>query len=525
MSGRLDRYVRHLTTFAVGKVANAAIQAALIAMLVRHLGAEGYGVWVIAFSLGSYMGLVDLNTNAAVVKYTAELLATGRRAELAPMVNAGVQILFAFSFGLLVLVLPALPWLVPLIFKTTAYAARDLELLSGLCLLSFAVLQTGNVYTQTLQGLLRQDEVNAIAVLGALVNALAAALVLWRGMDIAWLGVASLCGNAALLLVTRWRVRRLAPELPWLPFRSTPAWRASLLHFSAGSYAFTLWGWFYFTVPQLFLAVELGPVWVAYFDIATRLGSQGRNMVQTLSQYLIPFMSESAAREGSERVHAQQVQALTFIWMVGLGIGGYLFAVRAPLIAVWLHKSDPAQLFAIMWGMVEYTAGGLAMPWVHFALAEGRLRHARPFLTYIIPACVLGPLLGLALGPRLAAAFPDFLPWFKLPGGGDNARFAGFLMGGALANCAGTALFYALAVGDRGLDARALAFRLGRVALGFVLGLLVLALVPWNPSLPALVLAGLLWSAVLALSWLAFGLYDRELAGRLLGKFGFGGAS
>jgi O-antigen/teichoic acid export membrane protein len=520
MSGRLDRYVRHLVSFAAGKAANAFIQAALIALLVRHLGPEGYGVWVIAFSLGSYLGIVDLNTNASVVKYTAELVATDRRAELAPMVNAGAQILFCCSFGLLALVLPMLPWIIPLIFKTAAYARPDLVLLSALCLLSFALVQTGNVYTQVLQGLLRQDEVNSIAVLGVLTTALAALLVLSRGMDIAWLGAASLAGNGALLLVTRWRVRRLAPELPWLPLRSTPAWRRTLLRFTAGSYAFTLWGWFYFTVPELILATQLGPVWVGYFDIATRLGSQGRNLVQTLSQYLIPFMSESSAREGSAKVHAQQVRALTFIWMLGLGVGGFVFALRAPMIAVWLPGTEPALLFAVAWVVVEFTAGGLAMPWVHFALAEGRLGHARPFLGYIIPACVLGPLLGLLYGPALAVSFPGFLPWVHLPDLPIYARFAGFLMGGALANVAGTALFYVLAVRERGLDAGALAFRLGRVVLGFVLGLLVLALFPWSPSMPGLIAAGALWGAVLLLSWLAFGLYDRELVGRLLGKIG-----
>lgn len=525
MSARLDRYLRHLLTFVMSKAVSAVVQFFLIAILMRRMGSVGYGVWAIAYSLGSYMGLVDLNTNASVVKYTAELQATGRRSELAPMVNAGVQILFAFSFGLLAVALLGLPWLTPLLFKTAAYAPHDLMVLSGLCLLSLALLQTGNVYTQVLQGLLRQDEVNAITVMGIFANASAVTFVVFRRMDVAWLGAANLAGTCAVLLVTRWRVWCLAPELPWLFIRSTRAWRKSLLGFSAGSYAFTLHGWIYFNLPKLVLANQLGPIWVGFFDIGTKLAFQGRNLVMTLSQYLIPFISDSAARDGSSKLQAMQVKALTFIWMVGLGVGGFLFAVRAPVIQLWLHKSDAAFLLAVAMVLIEYTVSGLAMPWVHFALAEERLRHARAFLLFIIPACVLWPILGLMAGPLVQNAFPHTLALFRLPPSYDNARFAGFLVGGVLANTTGTFLFYVLAVKDRGLDAGALASKLGRVLAGFVLGLAALGLVAWSPRPLSLVAAGLLWTGVLVASWIVFGLYDKELVGRLLGKIGLGRAA
>jgi O-antigen/teichoic acid export membrane protein len=524
MSGRLDRYLRHLASFVMGRVVSAGVQFFLTAILLRRLGSEAYGVWIIACSLGSSLGLVDMNTNASVVKYTAELQATGRRSELAPMVNAGVQILFTFSFGLFAVALLGLPWLTPLIFKTSAYTPFDLKVLSALCLLSFALMQMASVYTQVLQGLLRQDEVNAIGVMVIVVNALAVVFVVCRGMGVIWLGAANLVGTSAGLLATRWRVWRLVPELSWLSFRSTPKWRRTLLHFTAGSYAFTLWGWFYYTVPKLILANQLGPSWVAFFDIGAKLGYQGRNLVQTLSQYLIPFMSDSAAREGSSKVQAMQVKALTFIWMVGLGVGGFLFAVHTPLIQLWLHRSDPALLIAAALVLVEYTAGSLAMPWVHFALAEERLRHARPFLLFIIPYCVLGPVLGLMAGPLVQSGFPRAFALLHLPLTYANARFAGFLLGGVLANTAGTVLFYWLAVRERAMDGRALASKLGRVSVGCMAGLLVLGMIAWTPRPPALMAAGLLWVAVLGGVWAALGLYDSELAGRLLGKIGLGRA-
>jgi len=482
-------------------------------------------------SLGSYMGLVDLNTNASVVKYTAELVATGRRDELAPMVNAGVQILATLSFGLLALSLLLLPWLTPLIFKTAAYPARDLMLLSALCMLSFAVLFTGNVYMQVLQGLLRQDEVNAIGALGVAVNAGAVALVVVLGLGVAWIGVANLFANCTVALVIRWRAHSLAPELPWFSIRSTPAWRRSLLHFTAGSYAFTLWGFFYNLVPKMLLANRLGPVLVGFYDVGTKLAAQSRNIVWTLSQYLIPFITDTAAREGNAKLPALQVRALTFIWMVGFGISGYLLAVRAPLLQLWLRPDPllaPLLFAAVFWVLVEFTLGSFAMPWVHFALAEERLRHTRPFLLYIIPACILGPWLGMLAGAQMAGAGPSV----GVPGAPEAAAvalsagaFKGFLVGGALANSLGTLLFYVIAVRERGLDAGALAWRLGRVTAGAAAGLAALGLVEWAPRPLSLALAGLLWCATLGAAWVGLGLWDEELAARLRGKLGFRGAA
>jgi len=532
VSDRLTRYVRHLMSFAGQRAVSAGVNFFLIAFLIRKLGAEGYGIWAIALSLGSYLGLVDLNTNASVVKYTAQLVAEGRRDELAPMVNAGVQILFGFSFGLLLLALLGLPWITPLIFKTADYTAADLLVLSALCMLSFAVLQTGNVYAQVLQGLLRQDEVNAIGAFGIAANGVAVVALVLLHVGVVGLGVANPGSNLLIVAATRLRVRALAPELPWLPFRSTPAWRKSLLRFSAGSYAFILWGWFYFTVPKLVLANQLGPLFVGFFDVGTKLAAQGRNFVQTLSQYLIPFLSDAEARDGAEKVRALQVRALTIIWMVGLGVAGFLLALRFPLVMM-LEKPLPQNagpaLAAVFWVLIEYTAGGLAMPWVHFALAEDRLRHARPFLAFIIPACVLGPVAGLIYGPAAVGGVFGRLAGFGRPLSFDDARFAGFLMGGALANAAGSVLFYVLAVRERRIPALALAWRLGRVALGCALGLAFLRLVGAGTDASApgagharellsLAGAGLLWMAVLAAAWTGLGLYDRDLAGRLWGK-------
>jgi O-antigen/teichoic acid export membrane protein len=489
----LSRYLRHVASFAGRQAVGMVVNFALTAFLLRRLGAEGYGVWAIALSLGSYLGLVDLNTNASVVKYTAELSAQGKRQELAPMVNAGVQILFSFSFGLLALALALLPWLTPLLFKTQAYAPAELSLLAGLCLLSFALLQTGNVYQQVMQGLLHQDEVNAIGAAGVVINALAAGAAVAAGRGVVWLGLANLSSTLAVLLLTRLRVAQLAPEIPWIPWRSTAEWRRRLLRFSGGAYAFTLWGWFYFMVPKMLLANQLGPVAVGFYDIATKLGHVGRNLVQTLSGYLIPFLSEAGARDGEAKVHRLQTQALTVIWMVGLGVGGFFLALRDPLLTVWLKRPDLELRTAVLWVVLELSFGGLAMPWVHFALAEARLRHARPFLAYIIPACVLGPWLGLRWG-----------------------GFTGFLIGGFAVNALGTLLFYILAVRERGLEAGPLAADLGKVSLGWALGWVLLSHLPWSPSLPALILAGVCWLATLAASWGILGLWTRDHIGQLV---------
>jgi O-antigen/teichoic acid export membrane protein len=41
----------------------------LIPFVVRHLGAAGYGVWILAVSAASYLNLLDLGLRSAVIRF------------------------------------------------------------------------------------------------------------------------------------------------------------------------------------------------------------------------------------------------------------------------------------------------------------------------------------------------------------------------------------------------------------------------------------------------------------------------
>lgn len=452
-------YLKHVASYFGSFGWRTFVNLGLLSFLRLKLGDEGVGVWSIAFSLGSYMGLVDLNTHSSVTKYVAELEAQGRSQDLAPLVGTALRLLGGLSFGMLALALLALPWVAPLIFKTQAYPAGDMRLLAALCLLSFACLQTGNVFQQVLAGLLRQHEVNLIGSFGVTLNAVLVVAVVLAKMPLWGLGAANLLNVLILLGVTRWRVARLRPGLPLFGGAFDRPWFDRLWNFSLAGYAFTIWGWVYFMAPKMLLANRLGPVWVAYYEYATKLGFLGRNVVQMLSQYLLPFISELQALGEKARARALMLRVLGLLWMGGLAWGAFQASLGRPLMALWLGPTDPAVLVATFWVAIEFTLAGLVMPLVHFAFAEADFRHTRPFLYWSVPTALLGPWLGLVFGQALF-----------------GGAFEGFLIVGTLATAVGTAIFYVVALRHRGIDLVAFAGLSARALAASALA----AMAAWN---------------------------------------------
>jgi len=422
-AGRAARYARNLASFGLKTVFSAGLNLALTAFLIRRLGTEDFGLWSVALTVGGSLGLVDLNPTGAVIKHSAELHAGGRLHEVEGVLGAALRLAFKLCAAGFAIAAVGLSWALPRLFKTQAHDPAVLWALVLLCLGAFTVQLVAGVYQQALAGLKRQDEVNLVLVLSTVASALGQTAAVLFHAPLWALGLAQLGGALLSLFLSAWRLQRLVPGLPLLPSKGSDAWKDEVWRLGAGGYAFTLWGWAYFTLPRMILAAWLGPVPVAWVEAASKLGHFVRNLTQTLSYYLVPFLSELGVVEGHGRLSQVRLRALPLIWMAGLLLAGPLIAFRAPLLQLWLGLGDEAARAAVFWVVLEFSFGGFVMPLVHFAFAEGKLRYTWPFLAYMVPACVGFPALGLWLG-----------------------GFNGYLAASALANIAGMLFMHGLSL-------------------------------------------------------------------------------
>src|SRR6266496_5963465 len=65
------RFVLNILWSWMGVAAGLFTGLLLSPYMIHKLGAEGYGVWAISFSLVEYCGFLDLGFRSAIVKYVA----------------------------------------------------------------------------------------------------------------------------------------------------------------------------------------------------------------------------------------------------------------------------------------------------------------------------------------------------------------------------------------------------------------------------------------------------------------------
>ena len=73
-------------------------------LLLRHLGSENFGIWILMASAISYTGLVELGLGAAIAKRVAECRATGDETRLEQVVSTALALYFVVAIFVLIIV-------------------------------------------------------------------------------------------------------------------------------------------------------------------------------------------------------------------------------------------------------------------------------------------------------------------------------------------------------------------------------------------------------------------------------------
>ena len=197
----ISGYLGSLTTLAIGLV--------LTPFMVRHLGQEGFGVWVLVTSLALYLALLDFGMGDAVMRYVAVARARGDESGVCGVVSTAFGIYLIAGLlsvlvagGMAYIALPALD--VP---PNLLDAAQMFLLGLGVGGLFWL---PAKAWDGALRGAQRFDLANGIQILNSLVLAGGTVLVLGNDGGLHGLAVlnaaAGLAVAAAQVMVGVWAV-------------------------------------------------------------------------------------------------------------------------------------------------------------------------------------------------------------------------------------------------------------------------------------------------------------------------------
>lgn len=344
----------------VYNLAGAGLRAALalltIPLLIRALGVEEYGLWMLASAVVGIVALAEAGLPIATTVFVSRDLANGDAAGLSHTLSVtfGAMLALATAAGVVLIAFgPVIAGAMP----NLQAAQRDAL---GAALRIGGVVIWARLLQQVLIGV--EQAYNRFGPMNVL-NTLQVALTTLGLVGVAWLGgrtVAMMAWSAAAAIV----VLGLHAGLGWRLLRGAQvgwAWSRAKFRevagFSALTWATNLGGVMFSQVDRVIVGALLGPAGLGAYAAITSIAAQVNTFSALSVQPVLPRISAAIAREetGSLSLRRTLKKAFATNFAVVLVVGVTLIAAAPLIVALSLSEgSSPEAVTATRLAVAIY---------------------------------------------------------------------------------------------------------------------------------------------------------------------------
>ena len=417
MAEKSLRFARNVTVNVLGQAVLAAVNFFAIPYLVRRLGVETYGLYVILHAAASYLMLASFGAGSALLKHVAA--AWGAR--------DGRALRDALSYAGWVLALGALLGGSGLALGARFVATRVFHVPPHLTELAVFVLRcvaAAGVFvaltqgaSSAMQGLQRFDGYNAVVILQNGLMPLGAVALVAAGLGLGavagWYAAlnAVVCAAAVMLA---WRLLRTAREHPAREGLRPKAFALWALTSWFGCLAWIVANQF----DKLFIARQISLSALTLYSVPAGLLQRLQFVPAMVATVVIPIMSELQGEDVDKSLRRMYYKATRFVLWVCLPVLVTLFALMPQFLSLWLSGqfSDAscwparllvlAQVCAVLNALPNTVTFSRDHPWFAPAWAWSQALLSLLAWKLLIPHY---GLMGVALGSLAALAIPTAL--------------------------------------------------------------------------------------------------------------------
>jgi O-antigen/teichoic acid export membrane protein len=183
----------------------------LTPMVIRSLGRDAYGIWILAASTVSYLNLLDLGLRSAVIRFVSKAHAQGNAQEVRNAIGAALwfRILVAAGVGIISI---GLAFAFPYMFRLPGDLQRAAQITVLLCALGVAVTLVSGVYGAVLAAIHRFDILSTVGMFQTALRAGGIIFIIRSGRGLLSLAVWELAVIVIIAVTTILASFKLFPE-------------------------------------------------------------------------------------------------------------------------------------------------------------------------------------------------------------------------------------------------------------------------------------------------------------------------
>lgn len=344
----------------VAEVARLGSRFLLVPFLLKAVGLEGYGTWLLLVALYSWVTVPSSGFAMACTKLTAELDRRGDIDELSAVVGAGMTMLtltmtLALAVGWL-----GRSWLLPALGVPAALLAPATTALALLGVT--ALLRAGpGCALPVLAGLQRLDLRHRLDAVEAMVFLVLAVVLLAAGLGLIALALAVLGGQLLVTAAALLLCRRLRPELAFSPLRTTRSGLRRVFALSVRFQALLAVSASAGSGLRMIISALAGVDALAVYHLADRLTTLARLPASSVFMPLLAAFANLASPDDAARRHVLVREASKLALVTALVPLSFVCLLADPLLVAWTgaHHANAV-----------WTTRALALPTVAIVLAS-----------------------------------------------------------------------------------------------------------------------------------------------------------
>jgi O-antigen/teichoic acid export membrane protein len=355
----------------LGTIATMAVGFFLSPFVLHHLGNVAYGVWVLAMSVGAYLGLLDLGMQSSVLRFVSKGHTQGDHQGASEAVSAALWVRLQISALAIVLSI-GLAVAFPHVFKVPADLTSDARKAILLIGINAAISMSIGVVGGVLSALNRYDLQNYVIFATMALRVTCVIAVLRTGHGIVAIAIcdliAALFGNVLLV----WIARRLYPELQVQLKKPKKETLQKIWSYSWYAFLTTVAVQLVYQSDNLvvgaFIPAASAMEAVTFYAIANSLCRYATQVVSSMGTTFVPAASTYEAAGDSASLLGLYKNGTRATMMISLPILVTL-VVRGPsFIGLWMgpqyaHKSGTVLIIlasSLFFSYANRTAGSIA---------------------------------------------------------------------------------------------------------------------------------------------------------------------
>jgi len=336
-SGR--QLLRNFVTSYLGLIVSLLLSLFLTPVVLRTLGSEDYGLWVVIVMAGGYVGFLGVGVETAAVRQIAAAIAVGDEDRLREIVGT-VRLFFLVSGTLAGLVLLALVPFVGDLFNVRPELASAARVSMALMAVVTGVGMMVNIPATTLFGAGRTDNLALFTVGTAVASqGLQIVVVLVGGGFIGLFAVNA--GQCVVSFLLMGRVTTASRIIPPGPTRATRAMFRELFRSGSQIFIVGLGSTLAYKLDAIIIGLILPAARVTPYDLGLSTASFTRSMSTAGTSILMPTYAHSSALDDRSRQFRLWSRSILLSLAITVPMASALVTFGQTLLHLWLGLVPP----------------------------------------------------------------------------------------------------------------------------------------------------------------------------------------